>query len=171
MKIRLADKIVFDSIVDGEGLRAVIYTQGCKHGCKECHNPQTWDFTKGILVEADEVIEEIAGNILNPYVTFSGGDPFEQPEACRYILLKLKELGKENFWSYTGYLWEELTDKNSKHYTKERYEFLKELDVLVDGRFDINLKSYDLNYKGSANQRVIDVQRSLKEGKVILKYE
>ena len=171
MKIRLASEVVFDSIVDGEGLRAVIYTQGCKHRCKDCHNSQTWDFAGGIVVEADDVVNEIGENILNPYVTFSGGDPFEQAEACGYILLRLKELGKENFWAYTGYLWEDLIYETSKHYTKERYDFLKELDVLVDGRFDIDLKSYDLNYKGSGNQRVIDVQRSLKEGKVVLKYE
>lgn len=171
MNIKLADEVVFDSIVDGNGLRAVIYTQGCRHHCESCHNPQTWAFDSGICRDTKDIVKEILDNELNPYITFSGGDPFEQPTECLDILLGLKEGGKSNFWAYTGYTFEALTNKDHKDYSVEKYNFLKRLDVLVDGMFMKNLHSYNILYRGSSNQRIIDVKKSLIKGEVVLKDE
>lgn len=170
MDIKLASDVMFDSIVDGDGLRATIFTQGCPHGCSGCHNPQTWEYDKGFIASADEVVTKIVKNSLNQHVTFSGGEPFEQASVCRDILLKLKKFGKNDFWAYTGYVWEELIDKNSKIYSKDKFDFLLELDILVDGKFDISKKSMNLKYRGSSNQRIIKVKDSLDKNKVITLY-
>ena len=113
MKIRLADdNLLTDSIVDGEGLRAVLWTQGCSHNCKGCHNPETHDFNKGVLVEVDEVKQLIKDLTLQDGITFSGGDPFFQPEPCIEIAKFAKEEGL-NVWAYTGFLFEDLIKKLS----------------------------------------------------------
>lgn len=167
MKIRLADdKLLTDSIVDGEGLRAVLWTQGCSHNCKGCHNPETHDFNKGVLVEVDEVKQLIKDLTLQDGITFSGGDPFFQPEPCIEIAKFAKEEGL-NVWAYTGFLFEDLI-KNEK-----MREFLNYIDVLVDGKFELDNKSLNLKFRGSTNQRIINVPRSLKMGKVsqIKKYD
>ena len=167
MKIRLADdKLLTDSIVDGEGLRAVLWTQGCSHNCKGCHNPETHDFNKGVLVEVDEVKQLIKDLTLQDGITFSGGDPFFQPEPCIEIAKFAKEEGL-NVWAYTGFLFEDLI-KNEK-----MREFLNYVDVLVDGKFELDNKSLNLKFRGSTNQRIINVPRSLKMGKVsqIKKYD
>lgn len=167
MKIRLADdNLLTDSIVDGEGLRAVLWTQGCSHNCKGCHNPETHDFNKGVLVEVDEVKQLIKDLTLQDGITFSGGDPFFQPEPCIEIAKFAKEEGL-NVWAYTGFLFEDLI-KNEK-----MREFLNYVDVLVDGKFELENKSLNLKFRGSTNQRIINVPRSLKMGKVsqIKKYD
>ena len=167
MKIRLADdNLLTDSIVDGEGLRAVLWTQGCSHNCKGCHNPETHDFNKGVLVEVDEVKQLIKDLTLQDGITFSGGDPFFQPEPCIEIAKFAKEEGL-NVWAYTGFLFEDLI-KNAK-----MREFLNYIDVLVDGKFELDNKSLNLKFRGSTNQRIINVPRSLKMGKVsqIKKYD
>ena len=167
MKIRLADdKLLTDSIVDGEGLRAVLWTQGCSHNCKGCHNPETHDFNKGVLVEVDEVKQLIKDLTLQDGITFSGGDPFFQSEPCIEIAKFAKEEGL-NVWAYTGFLFEDLI-KNEK-----MREFLNYIDVLVDGKFELDNKSLNLKFRGSTNQRIINVPRSLKMGKVsqIKKYD
>lgn len=167
MKIRLADdNLLTDSIVDGEGLRAVLWTQGCSHNCKGCHNPETHDFNKGVLVEVDEVKQLIEDLTLQDGITFSGGDPFFQPEPCIEIAKFAKEEGL-NVWAYTGFLFEDLI-KNEK-----MREFLNYIDVLVDGKFELDNKSLNLKFRGSTNQRIINVPRSLKMGKVsqIKKYD
>ena len=167
MKIRLADdNLLTDSIVDGEGLRAVLWTQGCSHNCKGCHNPETHDFNKGVLVEVDEVKQLIKDLTLQDGITFSGGDPFFQPEPCIEIAKFAKEEGL-NVWAYTGFLFEDLI-KNEK-----MKEFLNYVDVLVDGKFELENKSLNLKFRGSTNQRIINVPRSLKMGKVsqIKKYD
>ncbi len=167
MKIRLADdNLLTDSIVDGEGLRAVLWTQGCSHNCKGCHNPETHDFNKGVLVEVDEVKQLIKDLTLQDGITFSGGDPFFQPEPCIEIAKFAKEEGL-NVWAYTGFLFEDLI-KNEK-----MREFLNYIDVLVDGKFELENKSLNLKFRGSTNQRIINVPRSLKMGKVsqIKKYD
>lgn len=167
MKIRLADdNLLTDSIVDGEGLRAVLWTQGCSHNCKGCHNPETHDFNKGVLVEVDEVKQLIEDLTLQDGITFSGGDPFFQPEPCIEIAKFAKEEGL-NVWAYTGFLFEDLI-KNEK-----MREFLNYVDVLVDGKFELDNKSLNLKFRGSTNQRIINVPRSLKMGKVsqIKKYD
>ena len=162
MEIRIAGETVFDSIVDGTGLRAVIFTQGCKHHCFECHNRQTWDFNGGVIRETDKIVREILANPLDKGVTFSGGDPFEQSLKCLDIVLKLKSKGYSDFWAYTGYQWEALLEDS------DRSQFLKELNVLVDGRFILEQKSLTLNFRGSSNQRIIDVQKSLSQKSVVL---
>lgn len=170
MKIRLAAYLQPDSIVDGEGIRTVIWTQGCPHHCPGCHNPETWNMNDGALIDLKEVYEIIDSLEGQDGITFSGGDPFMQPEACSEIAKYAKKKGL-SIWSYTGYTWEELM-KLSK--TKpEILEFLKEIEVLVDGRFVLAKKSFSCIFRGSTNQRIIDVKESLKQDKVVTvsKYE
>lgn len=160
MKIRLASDITIDSAVDGEGLRTVIWTQGCPHHCPGCHNPETHDMTKGLLVDTQDIIDRIRNIELQDGVTFSGGDPMMQPEACAEIASALKASGL-NIWCYTGFKFEDLI-KSTHH-----IEFLKQIDVLVDGRFEIDKKSYDCLFRGSTNQRIIDVKKSLRKGAAV----
>ncbi len=161
MKIRLAASLQPDSIVDGEGIRTVIWTQGCSHHCKGCHNPETWSFEEGYLVDVDSVIEEIDSLSGQDGITLSGGDPFYQAEACTLIAKHCKDK-KLNVWCYTGFLYEDLI-KDNKY-----LELLKYIDVLIDGPFILNQRSLDLYFKGSSNQRIIDVPNSLKENKIVL---
>ena len=163
--IRLAADLQTDSIVDGPGLRAVIWTQGCGHHCRGCQNPQTWDFDGGGEVPIDLVLEEIDKLKYHQGLTFSGGDPMYQPEACNIIAKYAKEKGLD-IWTYTGFTWEQLQKMSEK---KKIYkEFLENTDVLVDGKFVQSKKDLNLLFRGSSNQRLIDVQKSLKENKVVL---
>lgn len=161
MKIRLASVLQPDSIVDGEGIRTVVWTQGCPHHCPFCHNPQTHDFNGGQLVEIDEIKKEIKNLKGQDGITLSGGDPICQPLECLELAKYAHELGM-NVWCYTGYLYEDVL-KNEK-----MKSLLQEVDVLVDGEFKIDEFSLDLYYKGSKNQRVIDVKESLEQGEVVL---
>lgn len=161
MQIRLAAPLQVDSIVDGEGIRTVIWTQGCLHGCKGCHNPDTWSFKGGNLVDVLDIKKEIDSLVGQDGITLSGGDPFYQPEACLEIAKHCKK-NNLNVWCYTGFLYEDLL-KNNKS-----LELLKYIDVLVDGPFILHQRSLDLMFKGSANQRIIDVPKSLIENKTIL---
>ena len=163
--IRLAADLQSDSIVDGPGLRTVIWTQGCAHHCKECQNPQTWDFNGGGLVPIDAVLEAIDELECQTGITFSGGDPMYQPESCNKIAKYCKDKGY-NIWVYTGFTYEELI-KMSK--TKPIYkEFLSNIDVLVDGRFVIAERDLSLLFRGSRNQRLIDVPKTLSSNKIVL---
>ena len=166
MEIRLAAPIQYDSIVDGEGMRAVLWTQGCPHHCEGCHNPMTHDFKGGFLTDTEELKQELKDNLkYQDGLTLSGGDPFMQAKAVCEIAEYAKSLNK-NVWAYTGFTFEQLMDISK---TKpEILELLSNVDVLVDGRFVQSLKSLDLYYMGSRNQRVIDVQKSLKENRVVL---
>jgi len=167
MKIRLADgKLLTDSIVDGEGLRAVLWTQGCSHNCEGCHNPETHDFNAGIEKDVEEIKSLIKDLTLQDGITLSGGDPFFQPEACAEIAKYAKECGL-NVWAYTGFQFENLI-KNEK--TKN---LLKYIDVLVDGKFELENRCLSIKFRGSTNQRIINVKRSLKDEKVhqIKKYD
>lgn len=161
MKIRLAADLQVDSIVDGEGVRVVLWTQGCPHNCKGCHNPGTHDFNGGEEVEVEEVIEALRKVKNQDGITLSGGDPVCQSEACYEISKAAHEMGL-NVWCYTGFTYEMMLLSKSKR------KLLEEIDVLVDGKFVLEEKSYDLYFKGSRNQRIIDVQRSLKEERVVL---
>lgn len=155
MKVRIAG-IIPDSLTNGPGIRMVIFSQGCKHHCKECHNPHTWDLGKGYEIEIDELEQIIKRNKLISGVTLSGGDPFEQEDSFYVLCRRLKRLGL-NIWCYTGYTFEKIKDS----------KLLGAIDVLVDGKFE---KGNTLNAKkftGSANQRIIDVGESVKSGKVI----
>lgn len=159
--LRLADDITFDSIVDGEGIRAVIWAQGCSHNCPNCHNPQTHSYQCGKLVSIQSIVDKLASNPLNMGVTFSGGEPFDQSEAF-YVLAQELIVHGYNLWAYTGYTFEKLVT-NPQH-----LKLIKCLDVLVDGRYEEELKDITLNYCGSSNQRVIDVVKTLEKREVIV---
>ena len=166
MEIRLAAPIQYDSIVDGEGMRAVLWTQGCPHNCEGCHNPMTHDFKGGFLTDTEELQQELKDNIkYQDGLTLSGGDPFMQAKAVCEIAKFVKGLNK-NVWAYTGFTFEQLMDISK--IKPEILELLNNVDVLVDGKFVKSLKSLDLYYMGSRNQRVIDVKKSLKENRVVL---
>ena len=162
MKIRLAADLQEDSIVDGNGIRTVIWTQGCSHNCPSCHNPSTHSFDGGELVDVEDVIERIEKLSNQDGITFSGGDPMFQAKACSIIAKKIHELGM-NVWAYTGFTFEELLDKGNK----EILDFLSNIDVLIDGKFELSKKSLDIKFRGSTNQRVIDVPSSLELHKVV----
>lgn len=163
--IRLAADLQTDSIVDGPGLRAVIWTQGCSHNCPGCQNPQTHSFKGGGLIPIHLVLEEIDKLEYHTGITFSGGDPMFQPEACNEIAKYAKNKGY-NIWVYTGFTYEELITMSE---TKPIYmDFLKNIDILVDGKFKIEEKDLNLLFRGSKNQRLIDVQKTLKSNEIIL---
>ena len=165
LKIRLASDIQTDSIVDGEGLRTVIWTQGCSHNCEGCHNPKTHSFDGGFLVDTEDVKKEIAELKYQDGVTLSGGDPFFQADAVLDIAEFCQSKGL-NVWCYTGFTFEELLDMAKKN--KDIIDFLNNIDILVDGKFMIELKSYDVIFRGSTNQRIIDVKESLKSSSIVL---
>lgn len=158
MNIRVSD-IIYDSIVDGPGLRTTLFVQGCSHHCPGCHNEKTWDPQGGTSKQIAEVISDILSHG-NGALTFSGGEPFEQPLACLEIANVLKK-NNYNLWAYSGYTYEAILEDPDK------LQLLKTLDVLVDGRFILSLKSLSLQFKGSKNQRIIDVQKSLAQNKVV----
>lgn len=160
MRIRLAG-LVNDSIVDGPGLRLAVFAQGCPHHCPECHNPQSHDFDGGEWGDTDEILRIAEDNCLLDGITLTGGEPFCQPEACAELARGAHELGL-NVWVYTGYLFENLLNG-----TDAQRELLKNADVLVDGPFLIAQKSMDVRFRGSKNQRLIDVQKSLNAGHAV----
>ncbi len=163
MEIRIAGTVQ-DSIVDGPGLRYVVFVQGCPHRCEGCHNPETHDIGGGKLTDTDALYEECIENPLTKGVTFSGGEPFCQAEALYELGIRLKEKGY-HLMCYSGWTYEELLKKSEK----EQYvgKLLNILDILVDGRFELSKRSLMLKYRGSTNQRIIDVRKSFSENKVI----
>ena len=163
--IRLAADLQSDSIVDGPGLRAVLWTQGCAHHCPGCQNERTWDFNGGGMVPLDMVYEAIDELEYQDGITFSGGDPMFQVEACNEIAKYCKDKGL-NIWVYTGFTFEELMKLAQ---TKTIYlDFLSKIDVLVDGRFKIEERDLSLLFRGSRNQRLIDIPKTLNSGKITL---
>ena len=164
MKIRIAG-IVQDSIVDGKGLRFVVFTQGCPHQCPGCHNPETHDIRGGTLMDVEEVIAQMDANPLCDGLTLSGGEPFFQQFACAEIAKAAKARGM-NVWCYTGYTLQQL----EKH-VQNADVLLREVDVLVDGRYVQELRSLDLDYRGSTNQRVIDMNAYRETGEITLLYK
>lgn len=151
--------LIPESVVDGPGIRFVIFAQGCQHNCKGCFNPELQPFQQNRLMTVEEIIAMIKEHN-SQGITFSGGDPFEQAEGFTALAQACRKLGL-SIWSYTGYTYEELIQKPTK------LKLLQELDVLVDGRFVLEQKDITLKYRGSSNQRIIDVQKSLAEGQVI----
>jgi len=162
MKIRLSSELQNDSIVDGPGLRTIIWTQGCKHNCVGCHNNGTHDFCDGTEYSTSEIIDQIKGLKLQSGITFSGGDPMEQAKACTEIAKHIKENTHMNTWCYSGYTFEQILEDEDKR------EFLNYIDVLVDGKFEMKNHSFGLLFRGSNNQNIIDVKKSLKCGVKIL---
>lgn len=165
MKIRLASDLQIDSIVDGEGIRTVIWTQGCSHKCLGCHNESTWDFKGGFLVDVEEIKTDLKNLKGQDGITLSGGDPMYQIDACLEIAKYAKEIGL-SVWCYTGFTYEELLKMSNSN--PNILKFLSNIDVLVDGKFMMELRSLDLKFKGSSNQRIIDVTSSLKKGEIVL---
>lgn len=156
-KVRLAG-IAYESLVNGPGMRRVLFAQGCKHNCYGCFNSETHDFSGGEELDMDEIIKDISENPMIKGVTFSGGDPLEQPEEFAYMAEKIKGLGL-NIWCYTGYTFEYIIKSLNSRSGWE--SLLNNIDVLVDGKFD-NSKTQDgLRFRGSTNQRFIDVKKSL----------
>lgn len=154
-------KIKESTTVDGPGLRTSIYCAGCVNSCPGCHNPQTWDVNAGTPMEVDDIMAKIvAEDFCN--VTFSGGDPMYQAEGFTELARRIKSETEKNIWCYTGYTFEECLADDKKR------TLLEFIDVLVDGRFVLAMRNTDLLFKGSTNQRIIDVQASLKSGEVVI---
>lgn len=182
MKIRIAG-IADDSIVDGPGLRFTVFVQGCSHHCPGCHNPLTHDPNGGTEMDTDQIIREFSKNRLLSGITLSGGEPMEQAEACLELAKAAHGIGL-SVWCYTGYTLDELLDFASFMKLRESgkyvdmignvYQFtsrvllIHECDVLVDGPFIQEQRSLDLLYRGSRNQRLIDIRESIRLGYVEL---
>lgn len=155
--------MVNDSIVDGPGLRLAVFMQGCPYDCLGCQNPQTHDPMGGREADTEEVREKLKRNPLLDGLTLSGGEPLMQPEAARELAAMAKEMGL-NVWCYTGNTFESLL----KEAKPAVLEALRQIDVLVDGPFIAAQKSLDLLFRGSKNQRLVDVPKSLEAGKAVL---
>ena len=153
--------IVSDSIVDGPGIRTTFFCQGCPHHCEGCHNPETWDFGCGTDVPVEDLVEVVRANPLCRGVTFSGGEPFAQAEGFAKLAKLLKEKGYE-VASYSGYTFEELLEGSD-----EQKELLASIDILIDGPFVMAERSLEIAFRGSRNQRILDVPKSLAAGKAV----
>jgi anaerobic ribonucleoside-triphosphate reductase activating protein len=162
MKVRLAG-IVNESVCDGPGLRIALFFQGCAHHCPGCHNPQTWNFDGGDEYDVDNLLAELPDTPLIKGVTLSGGDPFYQFEPALQIARAFHARGKD-VWSYTGFTWPELLADTQHSFM----DLVNASDVVVDGPFIQAQAQPNLPFYGSANQRSIDVQASLRSGEVIL---
>lgn len=164
-KIRLAAPLQTDSIVDGEGLRAVLWTQGCIHNCKGCHNPETHDLKGGYLEDIENIKKDILALEYHDGVTLSGGDPFTQVKACLEIATFCQQ-NNLNVWCYTGYTFEQLLDMSKTN--QKIIDLLKQIDILVDGKFILEQKSYNVPFRGSKNQRILDVKKSLELNEIVI---
>ena len=153
--------IVRDSIVDGPGIRTTVFCQGCPHHCPGCQNPETWAFDGGTPMEEETVLAIVAENPLCRGVTFSGGEPFAQAAAFAKLAHLLKAEGYE-VASYSGYTFEQLLAG-----TPAQKELLRCIDVLIDGPFLLAEKSLELSFRGSRNQRILDVKKSLAAGRAV----
>lgn len=161
MTLRLAG-FAGDSIVDGPGIRFTTFCQGCPHHCPGCQNPETWPFEGGFEVTPEEVVEHVKRNPLTRGVTFSGGEPFAQAAAHAELARQLKAAGYE-VASYTGYTFEQLLEEQDP----AKLDLLQQLDILVDGPFRQEELSLELRFRGSANQRILNVPQSLAQGKAV----
>lgn len=155
-EIRIAG-IIKESIVDGPGIRMVVFAQGCKHNCPGCHNPETHSFDGGTIATIDSIIEQAKKNPLLDGITFSGGEPFEQAEAFALLAREAKK-ARLDIMTYTGYTYEYLIENSSKH--NGWALLLEETDILVDGRFELDKKNPLLIFRGSGNQRIIDLRKT-----------
>jgi anaerobic ribonucleoside-triphosphate reductase activating protein len=160
--MRIANTIS-DSIVDGPGLRFTVFTQGCPHRCPGCHNPETHEVAGGREVPLEELIARMGSNPLTQGLTLSGGDPFLQAEECARLARAAHGMGL-NVWSYTGYTYERLLELEDPG----QLALLEETDVLVDGPFVLAFKSYAAKFRGSTNQRLIDMKKTRAAGQVVL---
>lgn len=163
-KLRLSG-IVKESIVDGPGIRLTVFSQGCRHNCIGCHNPHTHSFTGGYEETIENILDMIKANPLLDGVTFSGGDPFEQAELFAVLGRKIKELGLDII-TYTGYTYEVIIEKGKE--VQGWKDLLEVTDILIDGVFIEGQRSLELKYRGSRNQRIIDVKKTMAQGEIIV---
>lgn len=163
-------KIIYYDIANGIGFRTSLFVSGCRHHCKGCFNEVTWDFNYG-KPYTKEVQQNILESLNNPRIdglTILGGEPFE-PENQKdilYLILNIRnELPEKTIWIYSGYLWEELIHSNNKPFPRTVYTdaILSNIDILVDGEFELDKKDISLDYRGSSNQRIIDVPKSVEK--------
>jgi len=159
-KLRIAG-IVEESIVDGPGIRLTVFTQGCSHNCPGCHNPQTHDYRGGMEMDIEEIVKMVKANPMLDGITLSGGEPFDQAIACANLARRIKELGL-SVVVYSGYKYEYLLQK------EEYRQLLQVADILIDGRFDISKKDLTLPFRGSSNQRIIDLKKSLSSNRIYI---
>ena len=152
--------IVESTSVDGPGLRTTVYCAGCGHRCKGCHNPQSWDINRGTLTDVTVLADRLLAT--GEDITFSGGDPMFQAEAFGELATTIKSKSNRNIWCYTGYKIEQLIRM------PKAMGLLKNIDVLVDGQFKLALRDENLLFRGSSNQRLIDVQKTLQKGEVVI---
>ncbi len=158
--IRLSAPLEHDNIVNGDGLRVVLWTQGCPNHCPGCQNPETWDYEAGYLVKIEDLKKELASFKGQAGITFCGGEPFVQPKACLEIANWVrKELGW-NVWSFSGFTYEIIKEAGG-----EVWEFLKALDALIDGPFILSKRDLSLRFRGSKNQRLLRLERGT--GKIL----
>ena len=153
--------ITHSSSVDGVGFRDVLFVNYCPHHCDGCHNPETWDRANGKIVTIESVYEELTKSPLTN-VTFSGGEPFEQARELAFLAKYIRQKHGKNFWVYSGYTFEEIVSD------REKRILLEQCDVLVDGKFQKNNRENNMRFKGSLNQRIIDIKKSLATGEVVL---
>lgn len=152
--------IVEDTTVDGPGFRTAIYAAGCRHRCAGCHNPQSWNINEGKVYSIDYILMRIKESEFAD-VTFTGGDPLMQPEAFTELARRIRIETDKTIWCYTGFLYEQVKD------SPRLSCILPYIDVLVDGRYVESLRDESLLFRGSSNQRLIDVPGSLRAGKVL----
>lgn len=164
MDIRLHG-IARESITDGPGFRYAVFTQGCPHQCDGCHNPASHSFTEGTVLPTDRLIAEILANPLLDGITLSGGEPFMQAAECSLLAAAARSAGL-SVMVFSGYTFEELLEQSSQRAGWR--ELLEKTDILIDGRFEKRLRSLDLRFRGSRNQRAIDVPASLACGAAVL---
>lgn len=153
--------IVGESIVDGPGIRLTVFCQGCPHHCPGCQNPETWEFAERTRMSPEQILEMVKRNPLICGVTLSGGEPFSQPEEHAQLAQLLHQNGYE-VAAYTGYTFEQLLEG-----TPQQRHLLENIDVLVDGPFLLEKKTLELRFRGSSNQRVLNVPESLAQGKAV----
>ena len=151
--IRLSGPCERDSIVNGDGLRAVVWTQGCPNHCKGCQNPETWDFEAGMIVKISDVLDILKTYEGQAGLTFCGGEPFAQPKACKEIADYVRKNLGWNVWSFTGFTYEQIQAAGG-----DALEFLKSLDAVIDGPFILSQKDLSLRYRGSKNQRLLHLE-------------
>lgn len=157
--------IVPNSIVDGPGIRFTVFTQGCLHNCPGCHNPSTHDPEGGYEESIENIIDRLKSDPLIDGITLSGGDPFEQPIECTKLIWRAKSINPGyTIWTYTGYTYEQIKSANNYLWNL----LFQNSDVVVDGPFIESLKSYDLKFRGSSNQRLIDTKKTLAADDIVL---
>ena len=158
--IRLSGPLEHDNIVNGDGLRVVLWTQGCPNHCPGCQNPETWDYESDTLVKIEDIKKELASFKGQAGLTFCGGEPFVQAKACKEIADYARQEFGWNIWSFSGFTYEII-----KEYGKEPWELLKSLDALIDGPFILAQRDLSLRFRGSKNQRLLHLE--LGTGKIL----